>query len=113
MGRSVVSAREKHGDVDRGSMSAVAPLDWDTLRAALPEASRAIPLTKLILPTRIENYADRIGLRTLGELAARSEAEIVAVPYMGRRDPHDAAAGLRGQLARLGIRVAVPVPKAV
>lgn len=61
------------------------PTDWDTLRAALPDAIRGVALDVLDLPPRVRGYAEREGLRTVGDLAARSSRELRHAPSVGRR----------------------------
>jgi hypothetical protein len=58
---------------------------WDELRVALPEALRAAALDDFRLPARVRSYAAREGLHALGELAARSSAELLAARNFGRR----------------------------
>ena len=59
------------------------PSTWDELRLVLPAALRVVPLDDLDLPARIVHYADRGGLRTLGELA-RESAYFLGLQKMGR-----------------------------
>src|SRR5262245_32588703 len=92
---------------------------WDELRAALPEPSRAILLDDLDLPPRINAFVARHGLRTLGDLADRSQAELVGERYLGRLSVHRLFVSIRGRLARAGVglevppRVALPPPEAL
>jgi DNA-directed RNA polymerase alpha subunit len=57
---------------------------WDALRIALPAASRAVLLSDLPLAARVYTYAEREGFVTLGDIAARSKAELLAARGMGR-----------------------------
>jgi hypothetical protein len=58
--------------------------NWEDLRLRLPAELRATPLVDLRLPTRLGRYAAREGMRTLGDLAARSTEELLAARNIGR-----------------------------
>ena len=57
---------------------------WDALRRALTEEQREIPLDEMELPARLRSHVEREKVRTLGELAKQSRAELVAAPHLGR-----------------------------
>lgn len=63
----------------------LAPRNWDELRVGMPEALRTLPLEAVPLVPRLRAYAIAEGLHTVGELATRSEAELLLVPHVGRR----------------------------
>lgn len=68
---------EGPGDVDA---SPSPPTRWDQIRVTLDDELRAAQIDEMGLPTRVRNYARRNGLKTLGELASRSEALLATSP---------------------------------
>ncbi|MBK7823493.1 MAG: AAA family ATPase [Tessaracoccus sp.] len=67
--------------------SPVAPAGVDQLTSLL-----ARQISDLALPTRMKNWARRAGLSTLGELAHRSPADLLAQPNLGRKSVNDTRA---------------------
>src|ERR1700722_4763016 len=82
---------------------AEAPRDWVALRAALPEPCRRLLLDYIDLPARIVNHAARQGWLTLGDLADRSHAELLAERHLGRLSVHQMFGAVRAHLARVGV----------
>ena len=52
---------------------------------AMSERSLDMPLEGLILPTRMQNWVRRRGIRTLGELVRNSPEELLEEPNLGRK----------------------------
>lgn len=57
---------------------------WDALRVGLDEEARAIALAEIDLPARVESYARKLGISTLGELAERSAMTLTEAENVGR-----------------------------
>ena len=57
---------------------------WDAFRGQLSDGQRSFALTDIELPARLRSYAKREGITTLGDLAKRSQLELVAAPNVGR-----------------------------
>ncbi len=57
---------------------------WDLMRTSLPEPVAALALDDLDLPARVRSYAATEGLRTVADLARRSELELLAAPNFSR-----------------------------
>ena len=51
--------------------------------AAVPDATRALPIEDLQLPVRAFNSLRREGIHTVGDLSARSEAQLLAIANLG------------------------------
>ena len=73
---------------------------WDELRAVIPRGLRETPLDELRLPRRVRSYAARAKLRTVGDLAARSTAELVAARNFGRASIRRLFEAVRDHMAR-------------
>lgn len=58
----------------------------------------AAPLTVLALPTRMENYADRMELETVGDLAQRAPSALLAEKNLGRGSIKDTRKALEAYL---------------
>ena len=84
--------------------------EWDALRAMLPAPFRALPLRDLGVPAQVDTYAAREGLVTLGDLAARSAAELMAAPHLGRLSIHRMCQVVRAHLTAAGAALEVPAP---
>ncbi len=80
------------------------PASWDELRLVLPAALRAVPLLDLDLPTRMELYAERGSLQTLGELA-RESAHLLGLQRMGRITVHRTFLAVMAYARRAGTPV--------
>jgi hypothetical protein len=85
-----------------------APRSWDALRALVPADYRVLFLVDLGLPARILVYAERAGLRTLGDLTRLSEAELLGVPRLGRLSVHQMFKRVRDLLIRGEVDFSVP-----
>ncbi len=90
----------------------VVPRNWDALREAIPGPCRAIPLEQITLPPRIEGYATREGLTTLGDMAARSESELLGARGVGRLSVHRMFKAILEHLHRLGAELRAPARRA-
>jgi hypothetical protein len=66
------------------AVSIATPTTWDELRFSLSADLRAVRLEALVLPSIMQTVIERQGIRTLGELAQRSEAQLSAEPRLGR-----------------------------
>lgn len=87
---------------------------WDALRRQLPEARGATPLEQIPLPKRMLTFVvEPRGLETLGQLVLCEEAELRAVPKLGRRTVTEAAAAIRAHLESLPRRSASEPPDAM
>ncbi|MFT3771405.1 MAG: DNA-directed RNA polymerase subunit alpha C-terminal domain-containing protein [Minicystis sp.] len=81
-------AREEPREPPRIEGGSRRPVCWDELRLVLPEALRARRLSEIALPARMQTCAERAGIATLGELAERSEEQLMEVPRLGRLTIH-------------------------
>ncbi len=57
---------------------------WDAMRTALSPEVGAIAIDGLAVTARVRSYAAAEGMRTVADLASRSEAELLASPNFGR-----------------------------
>jgi hypothetical protein len=81
--------------------SAPAAPRWDDLRVALPRSARSLDLDEIELPARMRTYAEREGLRTLGDLADRSAAQLCSAQNLNRKSVAHVAQVVRERLPRL------------
>jgi hypothetical protein len=84
------------------------PRSWDALRIAVPVRYRVLFLTDLHLPPRILGYAERIGLRTLGDVTRLSEAELLGAHGLGRLSVHQMFKRVRHILSSGDVDFAAP-----
>lgn len=57
---------------------------WDAMRATLTSDQQALLLAAMPMPGRLRSYVEREHLVTLGDLAARTRAELIEAPNLGR-----------------------------
>jgi sigma-70-like protein len=75
---------ETESDATVGPLPSSAQSRWNLRRSELGENQRALPLTRLALPSRIQGYCDQHRLQTVGELLAIPRDDLLAQPNLGR-----------------------------
>jgi carbon monoxide dehydrogenase subunit G len=71
-------------------------------RAAVPDATLALPVEELQLPLRAFNSLRREGIHTVGDLSARSEAQLLAIANLGPQSIKE----IKQKLAERGLALA-------
>ncbi|WP_437737337.1 UvrD-helicase domain-containing protein [Sorangium sp. So ce1335] len=111
LGKNWEAASAEHSRTDltsspetSGPGGATPPTRWDELRIALPDTLRTVCIDEVDFPTRVRSYAEREGLKTLADLAQRSEAELDAATNLGRRSVRLIFEAVRGHLERMEAR---------
>lgn len=74
---------------------------WDAVRRLLSDAQRGILLEEVQLPARVVSYSQLHGMKTVGDLADKSAAELVAAPNMARKSVKDLCTALQDFLESL------------
>jgi hypothetical protein len=72
---------------------------WQSLQSAVSVDERQLPLSYFGLPTRLASFAYHQGLKTLGDLLAWPESELLAADNLGRKSIADGAARMVQVLA--------------
>jgi hypothetical protein len=91
------------------------PAGWDELRLVLPEPLLSLSLSEIYLdlPPRIVTFAEREGMKTLGELTQRSEAQLLAAGKIGSLSVRRAFRSVLELAKRRGVPVAMPPPASI
>ena len=76
---------------------------WDAVRTALTAEQREVALASIDLPTRMETFAAKRGLITLGALAELSASQLKSEDNLGRTSIAGLAVAVRAHFQRLEV----------
>jgi superfamily I DNA/RNA helicase/mRNA-degrading endonuclease RelE of RelBE toxin-antitoxin system len=88
-------------DGPRPTDAEVATNAWDRLRMSLTDEQRSVPLSQMPLSARVRTVVEREKLATLGDLAAHSRAQLIAMPNLARGSVGDLPAIVEAHLASM------------